>query len=213
MTERAVTMRFTKWVDLSQVFAYQVVTSLARELTEEEFGKGWSVRTLRERMDSMLYERTSISRQPEQTIKADLALLKGEGKPTPELVSRDPNFLDFLGLRDTFSENDLESAILTELQRFIIDLGTDFAFLAHQKRITVDNDDYYISFLFYHRRLRHLIVIDLKLVELLELGKSGIHVAEYLTELPPRKLLEQKLLSAIQTARLRLETDREAGHE
>ena len=81
------------------------------------------------------------------------------------MVFRDPYFLDFLGLKDTFSEKDLESAIIAELQRFIIELGTDFAFLARQKRITIDNRDYYIDLLFYHRRLKALVVIDLKIGE------------------------------------------------
>ena len=207
----------------------------------------WSVRALRERIDSMLYERTALSKKPEQTIKNDLALLRDEKKFTPELVFRDPYFLDFLGLKDTYSEKDLENAILAELQRFIAELGTDFAFLARQKRITIGKEDYYIDLLFYHRGLRRLIAIELKLedfkighkaqmelylrwldkhdrregeneplgiilcagkeqelVELLELGKSGIHVAEYFTELPPRELLEKKLLNAVQIARQRL---------
>jgi len=206
----------------------------------------WSVRTLRERIGSMLYERTALSKKPEQTIKNDLALLKNEGKMTPDLVFRDPYFLDYLGLKDTYSEKDLENAILAELQRFITEFGTDFAFLARQKRITLGAKDYHIDLLFYHRRLRRLVVIELKLedfqvehkaqmelylrwlakherrdgeaeplgiilcagkdqelVELLELGKSGIHVAEYLTELPPRELFEKKLLSAVQFARSR----------
>jgi len=207
----------------------------------------WSVRVLNERIGSMLYERTALSKKPERTIKNDLALLKNEGKFTPDLVFRDPYFLDYLGLKDTYSEKDLENAILAELQRFITEFGSDFAFLARQKRVTVGSKDYYIDLLFYHRRLRRLVVIELKLenfqiehkaqmelylrwldknerregedkplgiilcagkeqklVELLELNKSGIHVAEYLTELPPRELLEKKLLTAIQLARQRL---------
>jgi predicted nuclease of restriction endonuclease-like (RecB) superfamily len=111
----------------------------------------------------MLYERTAISKKPEQTIKNDLDQLKNEQQLTPDLVFRDPYFLDFLGLSDKYSEKDLESAILTELENFIIELGSDFAFLARQKRITIGNDDYYIDLLFYHRRLKCLVVIDLKL--------------------------------------------------
>lgn len=84
---------------------------------------------------------------------------------TPELSFRDPYVLDFLGLHDTFSEKDLESAILRELQDFIVEMGSDFAFLARQKRITIDNEDYYIDLLFYHRRLRCLVAIELKLGE------------------------------------------------
>lgn len=123
----------------------------------------WSVRTLQERIDSMLFERTAISKRPEQTIINDLEILKTEKQISPDLTFRDPYFLDFLGLHDTYSEKDLESAILANLQKFITEMGTDFAFLARQKRIIIDNEDYYIDLLFYHRGLRCLIIIDLKL--------------------------------------------------
>lgn len=123
----------------------------------------WSTRILKERIDSMLFERTAISKKPEETIRQDIELLKNEQKLTHDMVFRDPYILDFLGLSDKYSEKDLESAILSELQNFIIEFGTDFAFLARQKRITIDNDDYYIDLLFYHRRLKCLVAIELKL--------------------------------------------------
>ena len=123
----------------------------------------WSVRTLRNRIDSMLYERTAISKLPDQTIINDLELLKNEQRISPDLVFRDPYFLDFLGLHNDFSEKDLETSILAELQEFIIELGSDFAFMARQKRITIDSEDYYIDLLFYHRRLRCLVAMDLKI--------------------------------------------------
>ncbi len=132
----------------------------------------WSVRTFRERIQSMLYERTAISKKPELTIKHDLALLQHEQKISPDLVFRDPYFLDFLGLKDTYSEKDLESSILLELQRFITEFGNDFAFMARQKRITIDNRDYYIDLLFYHRRLKCLVAIELKIGEF-EAGYKG----------------------------------------
>ncbi len=132
----------------------------------------WSVRQLNERIQSILYERTAISKKPDETIAKDLMLLKSEQKLSPDLVFRDPYFLDFLGLSDTYSEKDLETAILIELNRFIIELGTDFAFLARQKRITIDNRDYKIDLLFYHRRLKCLVAIDLKLGEF-EAGFKG----------------------------------------
>lgn len=192
----------------------------------------------------MLYERTAISKNPEKTIQNDLDLLKNEQQVTPDLVFRDPYFLDFLGLKEIYSEKDLETAILVELQHFIIELGIDFAFLARQKRISIDNEDYYLDLLFYHRRLKCLVAIDLKLgkfeaahkgqmelylrwlekhemvegenqpiglilrayknqehIELLQLNKSNIKVAEYLTQLPDMKLLEQKLHQAIERAK------------
>jgi predicted nuclease of restriction endonuclease-like (RecB) superfamily len=196
----------------------------------------WSFRAFRERIQSMLYERTALSRNPEKTIQNDLELLKNEQKLNPDLVFRDPYFLDFLGLKDNYSEKDLETSIIVELQRFITELGSDFAFLARQKRITIDNRDYYIDLLFYHRRLKCLVAIDLKIgdfeagfkgqmelylhylekyeqvegentpiglilcagkneehIELMQLHKSNIRVAEYLTVLPPKTLLQEKL--------------------
>lgn len=123
----------------------------------------WSTRILEDRINSMLYERTAISKKPEETIKNDLELLKREQKLTPEMVFKDPYFLDFLGLKDTYSEKDLETSILAQLQNFILEFGSDFAFMARQKRITIDQDDYYIDLLFYHRKLKRLIAIELKL--------------------------------------------------
>jgi predicted nuclease of restriction endonuclease-like (RecB) superfamily len=123
----------------------------------------WSVRTLRQKIDRLLYERTAVSKKPDQLIRRDLAALRDEDRMTPELVFRDPYFLEFLGLPERFVERDVEQAILRELEAFLLELGTDFAFLARQKRITVDADDYYLDLLFYHRRLRRLVAIDLKL--------------------------------------------------
>jgi predicted nuclease of restriction endonuclease-like (RecB) superfamily len=125
--------------------------------------ENWSVRTMAERINSMLFERTAISRKPEITIKNDLEQLKHENKMHPDLVFKDPYLLDFLGLSDSFSEKDLENAVLVELQKFIIELGSDFAFMARQKRITIDHEDYYLDLLFFHRRLKCLVAIELKL--------------------------------------------------
>lgn len=209
--------------------------------------ENWSVRVLKDRVNSMLFERTLISKKPDDTIINDLKLLKNENKMSTDLFFRDPYVLDFLGLKDTYSEKDLESAILHELEKFILEMGIDFAFMARQKRIMVDNEDYYIDLLFYHRKLRRLVVIELKLgkfkpehkgqvelylrwlekyekidgenpplaivlcaekraetIELLELDKSGIHVAQFLTELPSKQLFESKLKQAIQSAKMRL---------
>jgi predicted nuclease of restriction endonuclease-like (RecB) superfamily len=123
----------------------------------------WSTRTLQERINSMLYERTALSKLPEKTIENQLKELKEKDKMTPELTFRDPYVLDFLGLADTYSEKDLEKAILNALEKFILELGKDFYFVDRQKRITVDNEDYYMDLLFYHRKLRCFVVIDLKL--------------------------------------------------
>ena len=207
----------------------------------------WSTRVLDERINSMLYERTAISKKPDETIQKDLELLKNDERINPDLVFRDPYFLDFLGLKNNYSEKDLEGAILAELQEFIVELGGDFAFMARQKRITIDNDDYYIDLLFYHRRLKCLVVIELKIgkftasdkgqvelylrwlekyekiegenspiglilcthkneehIELMQLDKSNIRVADYLTELPNKKILEDKLHQSIERAKNKL---------
>lgn len=210
----------------------------------------WSVRTFRERIQSMLYERTAISKQPEIVIKNELEKLGKKETLSPELVFRDPYFLDFLGLSSAYSEKDLETSIVVELQRFITELGTDFAFLARQKRISIDNRDYYIDLLFFHRRLKCLVVIDLKIgefdaaykgemelylaylkkyemvegenppiglilctgknpehIELLQLNDGNIRVADYLTELPSREILLDRLHRAIAIARNNLQND------
>ena len=123
----------------------------------------WSSRILRERIGGMLYERTALSKLPEKTIEMQLKELKEKDKITPELVFRDPYVLDFLELTDTYSERDLEKAILNALEKFIVELGKDFYFVARQKRITLDNEDYYMDLVFYHRKLKCFVVIELKL--------------------------------------------------
>lgn len=222
---------------------------LARDFYAQMCGlERWSVRTLRERVDSMLFERTALSRQPAELITTELATLRETGELQPALVLKDPYVLDFLGLQDRHLERNLEDAILRELEGFILELGAGFSFVARQKRIQLDSDDFYIDLLFYNRRLKRLVVIELKLgefkaeykgqmelylrwlakheqepgeasplgiilcsgkkqeqIELLELDASGIHVAEYLTSLPPREVLQAKLHEAIARSRARLE--------
>ena len=195
----------------------------------------------------MLYERTALAKQPEEVIRRDLELLRNERKMSPDIAFHDPYFLDFLGLEDDFSEKDLESAIVSELQKFITEMGNDFAFMARQKRISVDDEDYYIDLLFFNRRLRCMVAIDLKLsnfkaaykgqmelylrwlernemlegenkpiglilcagkneehIELMHLHESNIRVADYITTLPDRKVLEQKLQQAVERAKMRI---------
>lgn len=207
----------------------------------------WSVRTLRDKIKGMLYERTAIANKPELVVQKDLEALRTKDRLTPELVFRDLYLLNFLGLPGDYSENDLEQAILREMELFILELGDGFAFVARQKHMVVDNNDYWLDLLFYHRKLRRLVAVELKMetfqaahkgqmelylrwlekyeqmpgeeaplglilcadkseehVQLLRLSESGIHVASYLTELPPQQLLEKKLHSAIALARARL---------
>lgn len=123
----------------------------------------WSTRTLQDRIRSMLYERTALSQLPEKTIEIQLKELKEEDKITPELVFRDPYVLDFLQLSDAYNEKDVEQAIFIALEKFILELGKDFYFVARQKRSTLDDIDHYIDLIFYHRKLKCFVVIDLKL--------------------------------------------------
>ena len=199
----------------------------------------WSVRELRHQIERKAFERTVIaSAQSPASLSADAA---------PALVFKDPYFLDFLGLHQGHDEADLESAILRQLEAFILELGRGFAFVERQKRMVIDGDDFYLDLLFYHRRLRRLVAIELKLgrfkaahkgqmelylkwldkherqpgeeapiglilcaessreqVELLQMHKDGITVAEYWTELPPKAALEQQLHQALLEARERL---------
>lgn len=210
--------------------------------------EGWSTRVLAERIDSMLYERTALSKKPDDLIRLELATLRGKSEVAPALVLKDPYLLDFLGLNDRFLERDLEDAILRELETFLLELGAGFSFVARQKRIQLDGDDFYIDLLFYNRKLRRLVVVELKQgsfkpeykgqmelylrwlaqneteagenpplgiilcagknseqIELLELSAAGIHVAEYLTVLPPPDVLQRQLHRAIETARARID--------
>ena len=210
--------------------------------------ENWDTRTLNKKIQSMLFERTALSRKPDKLIEIELKELREENRLTPDLVFRDPYFLDFLGLKDTYAEKDLEAAILREMEAFLLELGVGFCFVARQKRMQIDHKDYYLDLLFYHRKLRRLVAVELKSgdfdagdkgqmelylgwlkryecqseeaeplgiilcagkthehVELLEPGKSGIHIASYWTEALPKAEMERKLHEAVILARARLE--------
>ena len=123
----------------------------------------WDTRTLDEKIDKQLYQRTALSRKPEELIKKELEEAKTNNQLLPDMVFRSSYFLDMLGLPDIFTEKDLENSIITQIEDFISELGSDFTFVARQKRITVDATDYYLDLLFFHRELRRLVAIDLKL--------------------------------------------------
>lgn len=123
----------------------------------------WNVKTLRTKIQSMLFERTAISKKPEALARLELMALKEEDRLSPDLVFRDPYILDFLNLKDTYSEKDLEKAILRELEQFILELGNGFTFVERQKRMVIDDEDFYLDLLFYHRRLKRLVAIELKI--------------------------------------------------
>lgn len=246
----------TLWRQLSWSH-FRVLLPLKKPLQREFYAQmcsieAWSVRTLSERIDSMLFERTALSKKPELLIKEELNALRETGKISPNLLLKDPYLLGFLGLKDRYLEKTLEDAILRELETFLLELGSGFSFIARQYRIQLDGDDFYIDLLFYNRKLKRLVAIDLKTgdfkaeykgqmelylrwlakyeqeadenpplgiilcagkkqeqIELLELDASGIHVAEYLTALPPKAVLEQRLHQAMINARLRLDNKNE----
>ncbi len=123
----------------------------------------WSTRTLAKKIDGLLFERTALSKKPEEQARQELAELREEDKLTPDLVFRDPYVLDFLGLEDTYSEADLEAAILREIEAFLLELGSGFCFVGRQYRMTVGRKDYHLDLLFFHRELSRLVAVDLKL--------------------------------------------------
>jgi predicted nuclease of restriction endonuclease-like (RecB) superfamily len=248
-----------RMVQFAQVFAEpEIVATLSRQLSWSHFvnllplkteqarqfyasqaaSQTWSVRELRQQIERKAFERAELATL--QTVTSDQAT-------SPAPVFKDPYFLDFLGLRQGHDEADLEAAILRQLEAFILELGRGFAFVERQKRMVIDGEDFYLDLLFYHRRLRRLVAIELKLgrfkaahkgqmelylkwldkherqageeapiglilcaessreqVELLQMHKDGITVAEYWTELPPKAELEQHLHQALIEARERL---------
>ena len=123
----------------------------------------WNTRTLQKKIGGMLFERTALSKKPDQLIRRELAALRKADRLTPDMVFRDPYFLDFLGLKDTYAEKDIEAAILREMEAFILELGVGFCFVARQLRMQIDGRDYYLDLLFYHRKLKRLIAMDLKI--------------------------------------------------
>lgn len=205
----------------------------------------WSVRVLRDKINSMMYERTALSKKPDELISTELENLK-QGKMSKDIIFKDPYILDFLDVTDRYLEKDLEDAILREIEKFILELGVGFTFVERQKRILIDNEDFKIDLLFYNRKLKRLVAIELKIgkfkasykgqmelylkwlekyekeegensplgiilcadkkseqIELLELDKSNIHVAQYLTVLPSKEKLEAKLHQALLNAQER----------
>ena len=206
----------------------------------------WSKRTLQNKIDGMLFERTAISGKPDEFIKKELSTLREDNVMSPDLVFKSPYFLEFTGLKGFYSEKTLEDCLLAHLEQFIIELGNGFSFVARQKRMIIDGEDFKLDLLFYHRRLHRLIAIDLKKgrfkaeykgqmelylrwlekhemepgeetplglllctegseeqIELLQLDKAGIKVAQYLTELPPRHVLMHQIQKSLEAAKAR----------
>ncbi len=228
---------------------FVIISSLDEDLKRDFYAEmcrlqRWSVRALQKHINGMLYERTALSKKPEPVIEAQIEKLKSHDEMTPEMTFKEPYFLDFIGAHSYESEEELENLILSNITDFLQELGTDFCFVARQKRMSTGKKDRYLDLLFFNRRLRRLIAIDLKLgdfdpaykgqmewylnwldknerfdyeqkpmgiilcagkdhddIEYLEMDKTGIHVAQYLTELPPKEILETHLRKAVAIAR------------
>lgn len=206
--------------------------------------QNWSVRTLKKQIDGLFFERSGISRKPDEVIKLQINDMQSSDTMTTDLIFKDPYFINFIQGKDCQSELDLENAILTNITDFLQELGSDFCFVARQKRMSTGKKDRYLDLLFFHRRLRRLIAVDLKLgnfepsfkgqmewylnwldknerldgeekplgiilcagkdqedIEYLEMDTSGIHVAQYITALPPKNILESRLKQAIAVAK------------
>ena len=232
---------------------FLIVMPLKDELQREFYltmaaSERWSKRTLQAKIDSMLFERTAIATKPDELIKKELSTLRDNDVMSPDLVFKSPYFLEFTGLKGMYSEKSLEDCLIAHLEQFIIELGNGFTFVARQKRMIIDGEDFYLDLLFYHRRLHRLIAIDLKKgrfkaqykgqmelylrwleknemepgeesplglllcteggeeqIELLQLDKSGIKVAKYLTELPPREVLIRQIQKSLEAAKARFD--------
>jgi predicted nuclease of restriction endonuclease-like (RecB) superfamily len=237
--------KFEKVVTLSRHLSWShflAIIPLKTEAERDFYSKlvcenPMGVRKLREQISRKVYERIE---------NANLQII--ENKNIEPGIFKDPYLLDFLNLEAGYLENDLEQAILKELELFLLELGTGFTFVERQKRMIIDGDDYYLDLLFYHRKIKRLVAIELKIdkfrakykgqmelylkwleknemqegenspigiilcaeaskeqIELLEMHKNGIMVAEYWTELLPKDVLEKKLHKALIEARERLE--------
>ena len=143
------------------------VLSLKDELQREFYitlaaSERWGRDRLRKEIDGMLYERTAIATKPDELIKKELSTLRDDNVMSPDLVFKSPYFLEFTGLKGMYSEKSLEDCLVAHLEQFIIELGNGFSFVARQKRMIIDGEDFYLDLLFYHRRLHRLIAIDLK---------------------------------------------------
>jgi predicted nuclease of restriction endonuclease-like (RecB) superfamily len=143
---------------------------------------------LRTKIDSQLFLRTALSKKPEKLARHELAALREQDRLSPDLIFRDPYVLDFLGLKNSYAEKDLEAAILREMEAFILELGVGFAFVGRQKRMTVGGVDHYLDLLFYHRRLKRLVAIDLKLGHFLPADKGQMEL--YLAWLKENELAD-----------------------
>ncbi|MBI1930498.1 DUF1016 domain-containing protein [Candidatus Poribacteria bacterium] len=136
---------------------------------------GWTVRQLNRQIATKFYERALLSRNKAAMLEKG-AKPRPEDAVTPEEEIKDPFVLEFLGLKDEYSERDLEEALIHQLENFLLELGNDFAFMGRQRRLRVGDQWYRVDLLFYHRRLRCLVIIDLKLDEFTPADAGQMHL-------------------------------------
>ena len=170
-----VTSRFSlPWSAYVRLLA--VKTKTARRFYETEALRGgWSVRQLDRQIQSQFYERTALSRNKAAMLTKG-ARPRPEDAVTAEEEVKDPFVLEFLGLKDEYSENDLEEALIRHLESFLLELGGDFCFVGRQKRLRIGDDWFRVDLLFYHRRLRCLVLIDLKLGRFTHADAGQMHM-------------------------------------
>ena len=233
VSQVAIQLSWSHFVELLPIKSREARMYYAQKIAEEY----WSIRETRKQIEQKAYERGEIA-------NVQVSLNMHELQHT----FKDPYFLDFLGLKEGYLENDLESAILKELEQFILELGKGFTFVERQKRMIIDSEDFYLDLLFFHRKLKRLVAIELKIgkfkaaykgqmelylkwldkydrhedenspiglilctgksteqIELLEMHKDSIVVAEYWTDLPPKIELEQKLHLLLVEAKERID--------
>jgi predicted nuclease of restriction endonuclease-like (RecB) superfamily len=177
------------WVELLQTLAARfplpwshyvklltVKEEPARRFYEEEALRGgWSVRQLDRQIGSLFYERTLLSKNKAAMLRKGVKAQPGDALTADETV-RDPLVLEFLNLKDEYSETDLEDALVRHLETFLLELGSDFAFVGRQRRLRVGNVWYRVDLIFFHRRLRCLVVVDLKLGEFTHADAGQMHL-------------------------------------
>ena len=235
-SEKEIVVTLSRQLSWSHFLVLLPLKSEEARLFYAHLASGIGVRELRKKIHNKEYERTSI------------ANIRNAVTPDIRNSFKDPYFLDFLGLKDTYLEKDLEDAVLREIEKFILELSKGLSFIERQKRMIIDGEDFYLDLLFYHRKLRRLVAVELKLgkfhakykgqmelylkwldryeknegelppvgiilcsesnpeqVQLLEMHKDGIMVAEYWTELPSKRELEKKIHSILLDAGERIE--------
>jgi predicted nuclease of restriction endonuclease-like (RecB) superfamily len=151
-------------------------TPEARRFYETEALRGgWSVRQLDRQISTLFYERAAMSKDKSSMLRKGGRIQPGE-ETSPEEELKDPYMLEFLGLKDEYSENDLEESLVRNLENFLMELGGDFAFVGRQKRLRVGNEWYRVDLVFFHRKLRCLVVIDLKLGKFTHADAGQMHM-------------------------------------